>query len=763
MIKINSKIILAITTTLILMGCGQDPPPKVLSSPTSAPGSPKVDSDGKPALPVTDAPADLSYTNRQLIEVNKNLPFNEGEILLQPIKAPNITSVAARIIKKVNTDKLSIETLNGNFLALASLDSGNFFSLTKASIKPNSKPSYYNIALTITPNAPTTFNDFFVGAHIISSAGAKGLIVAIDGSVIYIRFLTPTVNSPSPSLVLENLIKPFSDLDTIDYVDAKRLSAKINEVEASHLELTIANGANFNAGYDITSDSLNSGYIYARNNNVIKVDEINRTTGALGLRTNQYVSNNVIFSDPNKQIISKVSHDNHIVIERGVYRIIYATVSKGSGITFSISPSLPVGLSIDSSTGTISGIAEYMTSRELYVVTATNTLGSAYYAFNLEVRDYFNFSDTTGSKSFFTHKSGDSKPYRQCRINAADILEGNLGNLDIGCNLEAEELELFENKLKMTASVGSGVCEYIDFKPYSFWQYPPDKTPTTPAKMTVNYTSACSYNPVRAGYVDKVPTAEDCDGNYLSKGGPNCDDGQIVVVTHSASDPLTGVCDTTSTSFVQCGGNKFNCLSGPIRSVLPDSEIQAGYSSRVIYAYSGISKVWELQSPFENADSTNLRNANGLVNNSCTDSLADTKLWKDAHTYTKPTSTPFGSASPFYEFSCLDAAKDVKARIIVKVREWNRAFKITDIYDLTALSPKIPKKMNDNSSPMFETSYNNYFDWDDNYSLGGAANLPTCGIIGLCSAGNFTNELDCKANGETWSSLNNYQHPRGFL
>ncbi len=79
------------------------------------------------------APRDLAYTTRQLISVNSSTKFLEGELLFQPIIPPLESNVKARILRKNSTlNQLSIENLNGQFSAGASLDSGNAFYSEKS-------------------------------------------------------------------------------------------------------------------------------------------------------------------------------------------------------------------------------------------------------------------------------------------------------------------------------------------------------------------------------------------------------------------------------------------------------------------------------------------------------------------------------------------------------------------------------------------------------------------------------------------------------
>jgi hypothetical protein len=714
------------------------------------------ESDYVVSLAAINSPQDLSYSSNQLISVALNTLFLEGENIYQPIAAPLTTSTQGKILRKVSTNKLSIQTLNGSFLSEASLDSGNAYYSEKNYVTLGSSPNHFNVTLTVTSAAAFTAGDY-VG----SSTGAKGRVTYSDtvNNVLYVQFLTPNVVSSTPAGVTVN---SFTEGSTLDNVYPHVLAeATIDQVEASNMVLTLDTTAGFDPGNDFTSSASMSGYIYDwddfndadTTNDVIKVNEINRSSavGSDYFRVGQTLDASEYYSSADAAITA-VTHDNLIVVERGVPRVINANVSQGTSLIYSISPSLPSGLALNALTGVISGTPTAMSARKSYVVTATNLLDKSYYTFDMEVRDYFTFTEASGAKSFLTHKVGDSRLNRACRINAADILNGTSAGLDIGCNLEAEELELFYTKLKMTASVGGGTCEYIGFKPYAFWQYSPIKT----TAKTIDYASSCSGGTAPGAAVTTQPSAlEDCDGNYTNEGGPNCDTGSFTVNTYAAS-ATGGVCDTLSTAVFSCDGVKIACLAGPVTTVMNTAELQAGYRAQTVAAASGASKTWEIKSSVEFLDITNLRNANGVVNNNCSDTRADASLWAN-QAGAVATESPFAEESPFYEFTCLDAAKDIKARIRLTVREWNRTFRINDIYDLAAAAAVptlIPKKMDDVSSPMFGTSYNNALDWDDDYSATGSAVLPACGVVtGTCSDPTKFTQAACLAVPAVWTAV----------
>jgi hypothetical protein len=92
---------------------------------------------------------------------------------------------------------------------------------------------------------------------------------------------------------------------------------------------------------------------------------------------------------------------------------------------------------------------------------------------------------------------------------------------------------------------------------------------------------------------------------------------------------------------------------------------------------------------------------------------------------------PFLNGQPVYILNCLDAAYDVKARIRLYVRDWDRKFKITDHIDIdkpddllsndpTTCSDAVSvgtkcKRSLGSKKDLFGYLFNRYNSWDDDY------------------------------------------------
>jgi len=695
-------------------------------------------------LSAIETPKDLSYTTRELVTVNSFASLNEGETLFQPLTAPINKSISGQLLRKYGTNQISIATSNGQFLKGASLDSGNAYYSEKTTVSSTVDPIYYNIALIVSAAGSFSASTSTTNQYVWSEDGAAGRIVAIIGSTLFIQYLN---NSGNISFVQgKHIATGIAFLDTAAGRSAAASSVgvgmgipTITEVEADNMKMTLSTAGVIKVGDELsthytgteglaTANSI-GGYInkFSVSDKVAYVSDIGRNESHLAYfqngtsyrATEKYSSTAGIAST--NGTIGSVSNDNFFIVERGNIAEIKSNVSLGNGAYYSISPALPSGLSLNSSTGMITGTPTVSSPRTTYTITAQNLVNVTTFVMDLESRDYFSLSENSGARSTIFHKYGDARGSRKCRVNATDIINHSLGSssvnaatLDVRCIIDMEEQDLFTNNLKLLSSAGSGACEYIQVIPFSFWQYAPAQTATTDYNY---YTGNC----VSGGHSNNV--ARVCLGDYTSVGGPNCDETSFNLITHTRVDAGGGICnDTTSTTVVSCGGKKLNCLRGPVRDILSDGQILAGSSSLVYSSASGTTITTEFKSPSSNSYLTNLSVANNTVTNSCTMSNADVESWSTFQATLSSTDNPFAKGSnPYYTVNCLDSSRNVKARIRIAVREWNSSFKIKDNIDYDVpLSTGTVNLMNASGSYLGQDT-NAYSDWDDAYNVTAAA------------------------------------------
>lgn len=727
------------------------------------------------SLTAIDAPKNLSYTTRELISVASNAAFNEGEYLFQPITPPLTESTTGQVLRKYGTTLMSISTANGTFLENAVIDSGNAFYSKKATVLAN--PIFYNVAVVVSNSVGANVNDYAS-----TNTNALGRVVAKDAvtNTLFIQYLN---NSAVPNLFKEGNFISFSPTSTAYVASA----VTITEVEADNMKLSVpALPPGIKAGDDLTAGPVVGdlgGYVHKIVGTDLYVSDITRrATQPQYFRTNQVIDNKESMV-ANNGTISAVAHDNFFIAERGSKVEIKSNVSQGSGIYYSIYPALPAGLTLNTVTGAISGAASFASARTTYTIAAENLVDESKFSFELEVRDYFKVAqNTSAAPSIIMHKYGDNRESRKCRINSTDIknfvadpASVNSSALDVRCFIDAEEQDLYFNKLKLASSSGAGACEYIQIYPYSFWQFSPitSSAANLPASSKPYiYKTGCQST--------QTPTsAALCLGNYETVGGPNCDEGSVNIQEETyAIDSGTGLCtlSTTTTSILSCAGKKTNCLQGPVRDVLTDAQIKAGWRSLLYSSSAGTTVNSSFSAPFDSLDLTNIRAANGTVNNKCLSTNNDADAWASYMNGKSATDNPFGNgANPYYIVNCLNAAKDIKARIRIVVRDWNKTFKISDNIDTNFLPATLPSgaTLMNNVDVVFGKSNNDYYDWDDAYNglaadpqTNGAAK--TCGTLGAggewgtCSDGVSTTEAACIAAPAVWTS-SKYKYPESGI
>jgi hypothetical protein len=686
---------------------------------------------------VIEAPLQYSLTHKQLLTIS-DLAYSymkEGDFITSPIVFPKTTSVQAMVTKMIPSTPKQIEvsTNAGSFDISAPFDIGKTFNAIVGVIL--AKPVNFSAAITTSSAVSIPTSGQIVGDMLLLNTSGVTPI-----SRVYI-----TASGSSAISTGDTVLAP----STISEIDSDTLKMEIVSLNPG--------GSNVIGNDIVSSDAKTSGYVYDQSATAVYVSDIFRSINPSDISSRNFQQNdNLVFDERSSgtgptAVISntgagKISFNSYFSAERGAYFELQMSLMAGTGVTFSVSPALPEGIVLDTKTGILSGTPTTSSSVNLYVLTAKNLLGVSNFNLKLEVRDFFYIANDSASSAttFNLHKVGDYQNTRKCRINSTDINNGT-GILDVRCFMDGEEEDIHFNNLKLTSAAGKGICEYIQVYPYSFWQYAPLQTDPTTA--TYDYHTGCLATPT------ETPTPELlCEGNYVSGSGPNCDEGSVKITTHTWTVDSLSVCsiDTKTTYTMKCGGKKTNCLQGPVRDILSDAQIQGG-NRAIIYASSEGQKVTsDFTSPISHSDFTNLRIANGTLNNKCSSSIADTDAFSDYVATQNPfvalTAIPFsGGSNPYYQVACLDAAKDIKARIRIIVRNWNRSFRTKDEIDkdnpdsTLALANYL---MNPTGSS-FGKSYVDHYDWDNQYSTLYAASVNA----GSCAVPNYTSKYALPVGG----------------
>lgn len=259
---------------------------------------------------------------------------------------------------------------------------------------------------------------------------------------------------------------------------------------------------------------------------------------------------------------------------------------------------------------------------------------------------------------------------------------------------------------------------------------------------------------------------------------PNCDEGKIryfkatvTAVDTDADDILDAVLIDRSVTTHECGGNIRNCSAGAMVDEMQDEWIQQGRNQRFLQVSSDstLSELFSVPSPYIENRKSNMSIANftrqcsGVslwntdasfaasadsynpdliaeyselgANSSVSQEVdsngfdvlivADDPFRAGLSTSFVPSSNGASinqfSSKPHYQFLCLDYAYDIKARIRVAVREWNKKFNISttslafisDVYKdgLTTAQMDATNVQTVPHAPWI--NYNDIDDWDD--------------------------------------------------
>ncbi len=495
--------------------------------------------------------------------------------------------------------------------------------------------------------------------------------------------------------------------------------------------------------------------------------------------------------------ISKTEELLKFTVNRGQSINLVPQVTQGDNLLFAIasdSPTaiLPLGLSLDSNTGIISGTPTDPTTGT-FKITATNAIGTISFTFQLEVIDSFTLVNiTSNADSYHMHKAGKGRQYSNCSINSYQMSVSQYNEpKDITCYLEAGELDLYFNGLKLGVDVGPGLCNFVQMKPFSFYQYEYQRTGADTEVIYYKYTKAasCTGNctdiknggtPACTTLVDDTIPTTPCTGDYSGSGGPNCDDGYYTIRTVALTDtasPADGNCfsadgDVTITDAdTECTGSRASCIAGPVKDLLNDAQIDLFMNSMIYNSADGKTNSnlnWTFSSPISKGFVTNRSISNSFTSHACYgtgsngwdyERVSDWEMLSSGTYYAVPMTATgsfqtgdyfsntadtfkgsvysiennfittraisgdstvlsngltmndqygiiptaasvgtintnggvynihltyphaFAGEELYYTVNCLDAAYDIKARIRLVVREWNKNFNLSDGID----------------------------------------------------------------------------------
>ncbi len=312
-------------------------------------------------------------------------------------------------------------------------------------------------------------------------------------------------------------------------------------------------------------------------------------------------------------------------------------------------------------------------------------------------------SDYNTSHFFVTLDTTTTYPHYVSQLNAhgtkcsiASTLTGN----DLSCVVEVPELSLYYGGLKFAVNVPAGMCDYISETPYWYYNkevgYGPTAVgieKTTNSSGGVSFrcsangsplSSTCTgYNEVNFKSESNVMTAE-CA--YVSSDSTNCCVGDYTLTTTNITIDASGAATSTTSSNPQVWGDNVKaCLGG------------AGKTNWDIFNGAGIPvpKLLEIREgdlyPYTvtaprfttTAAPSNIPIANFYTVTSPAVSSPHYHTGYGAMSgsnsvlpyYIDPISDRSGNAilksNPYYEYSCLNNAYEIKNRIRVYVREWD--------------------------------------------------------------------------------------------
>lgn len=231
---------------------------------------------------------------------------------------------------------------------------------------------------------------------------------------------------------------------------------------------------------------------------------------------------------------------------------------------------------------------------------------------------------------------------------------------DIFCTVEIEELEGMFHGVEMVLNTPPNMCAYVRYYPYFFFgkEYgfgPP--TGSLPLLADGSYAGGGTFSNGNAYFdPDGNPV---CRFDYSTSGGPNCCLGSVNVTVTQGADPPYSVVR-------EWGGKPGDCVAGVGADSSAKDEITNMPLAVIYNVVEGLSET------FSTGGSSLLKGIGSLhYSNYYPRPLPATD---DGNLASHPAAFMLTSAyrgSPYYDWQCLDEANELRARIRVRIREWN--------------------------------------------------------------------------------------------
>ncbi len=707
----------------------------------------------------------------QYFYVTDTTAFSPGETISNP---DGDTGMILPNGVESSSDRLTVEISGNNSFSLGEgLDDNTSYTTRETIITNITDQSYVNFVATLANSSMFEIGEIIVD----TTTNARGWVVFNDtaNNKVYVRHLSgrfqdgDNVSDGATPTTIQSLKANYLGVDT-----NAALSALPGFAEGRNIVSYQQGGTHEGSGLiiDTTNDALDTQLFIQW--------ESGRFESNRDLTADNFITSTADNLDP-----ASIYHENSYYLYAGT-PINLQTYLKGTFTSIKIEPTLPSGLELNTETGAITGTPTVVSPKTTYTLTIRNGATPVTYQFDLEVlAQFYIYQETEGvndgnASSYIMHKTGQGFRTADCRVtsnqivdaNGDDIIDDNDKANDIVCLMDGGEKDLFDRGINFKIRASPGLCEYVDYLPYGYSNFPPIQT-----SRTTRYTqysalngdvSNCSSwsgaglgtviispnatNPIAgrnwgetycqagncAGGADNVADEPACLGdhrqNLINADSPNCDEGSYITETYTCTIPSdsTGDCGCVMNSTTtNCGGDEVNCAGGPMTETegidLADIVSVNGIS---IFAFSGLDAQdiaipaplsldniglntfisnWTYQSEYTTTNRCAIDNNYNY----------DADGWENYNTISggvfgsatgRALDPTFGFGQKSYEFRCLDGAGDLKARIRVYVRDWNRDFTPNDAIDKL---DNTSGKEDDNTNTCFGLSCNDRFDWDD--------------------------------------------------